>query len=66
MNLSNLYRWCDENGGGLVIASSIEEAKEKLVKKNDGSFAEDYKVWPWENDDYYDEDNIDVFDIYGL
>lgn len=64
------YRWCDYISGGIVLASSIDEAKEKLQKKYGVEFMGDrsgsLKIWPWENDDYYDEDNPDVFDIYGV
>ena len=27
-----IYRWCDEVGGGLVLAFSIKSAKKKLRK----------------------------------
>ena len=63
-NIENLYRWCDNYGGGLVIASSEEEAREKLIKKYDNSRGE-LIIWPWTNDDYFDKDNRDVIDIYG-
>ena len=62
--LESIYRWCDAYGGGLVVASSIEDARKKLEKKYDldrGPFI----IWPWKKDDYYDENNVDVFDIYG-
>ena len=32
-NLNNLYRWCDDYGGGIVIAESLLDAGEKLAKK---------------------------------
>ena len=65
-NLDNLYRWCDDYGGGLVIADSLIEAQEKLDKM----FGEDRDVnkviiWPWHLDDYFDKENPDVLDIYG-
>ena len=67
INLGQLYRWCDDFGGGLVIATSIEDAREKLEKKYQSMKNRngEFKIWPWENDDYYDEDNKDVLDIYG-
>lgn len=65
-DLNNLYRWCDDYGGGIVIADSRTEAQEKLEKM----FGEDRDtdkliIWPWHLDDYYDEENPDVLDIYG-
>lgn len=65
LNFENPYRWCDELGGGLVIASSVDDAKEKLVKKF-GADRKDFIVWLWTDDDYFDKENEDVFDIYGL
>lgn len=65
-DLTNLYRWCDPYGGGLVIASSKEEAKEKLIKKYTGADRDFDRliIWHWTNDDYFDEENPDVLDIY--
>ena len=60
-----MYRWCDDIGGGLVFAASVEEAHRKLAKKYDADARGKLKIWPWEDDDYYDEKNIDVLDIYG-
>lgn len=62
--LDNLYRWCDNYGGGIVIASSVEDACEKLQKKHKEERGP-YTIWRWKMDDYYDEDNVDVLDIYG-
>ena len=65
MILNYLYRWCDGNGGGLVIANSKEEAKEKLVKKYGAKRdADKFIIWSWTNDEYYDEENPHVLDIY--
>lgn len=63
-NLNNLYRWCDAYGGGLVIANSLEDAEDKLVKKY-GEERKDFIIWELTNDDYYDDEHPDVFDIYG-
>lgn len=62
----NVYRWCDDYGGGLVVAESIEDASEKLQKKYKamGERNGEFTIWLWENDDYYDEDNPFVYDIY--
>ena len=64
MNMNNVYRWCDSYGGGLVFADSEVSAVEKLVAKY-GETRDDFKVWLWTKDDYYDGDHTDVFDIYG-
>lgn len=68
MDSKNIYRWCDSSGGGIVIAASEEEARKKLTEKFKGwpPYPRDkFMIWPWENDDYYDEANPDVMDIYG-
>lgn len=65
-NLINLYRWCDDYGGGIVIADSLLDAKEKLAKMfGEDRDADKTIIWPWHLDDYYDEENPDVLDIYG-
>ena len=63
MNLSNLYRWCDPYGGGIVIAESELEAEKKLTAKY-GNERGEYIIWPLTMDDYFDEENPDVLDIY--
>ena len=63
-NINKLYRWCDDYGGGLVIASSKEKAVKKLTKKY-GDERKSFIVWQWKNDDYFDKENQDVLDIYG-
>ena len=64
-NLDNLYRWCDRYGGGIVIATSLTEAKEKVEKTlGEERDPNDLIIWPWTNDDYFDEGNPDVLDIY--
>ena len=64
-DLDSVYRWCDDIGGGIVIASSVEDATNKLREKYKEDRLENLKVWPWKNDDYFDIGNVDVFDIYG-
>lgn len=65
-NLINLYRWCDDYGGGIVIADSIEDASKKLENfLSEERSIDKVIVWPWHLDDYYDEENPDVLDIYG-
>ena len=65
-DLNNLYRWCDDYGGGLVIADSLIDAQAKLEKAL-GEDRDPNKViiWPWHLDDYFDKENPDVLDIYG-
>ena len=65
-NLINLYRWCDDYGGGIVIAESLIEAQSKLEKMfGEERDVEKTIIWPWHLDDYYDEENPDVVDVYG-
>lgn len=64
--MENLYRYSINAGGfgGIVIANSLDEATEKV--KNKYRNAEEIAVWKFLNDDYYDEDNRDVVECYGL
>ena len=66
MNVKNLYRYSINEGdfGGVVIANSLDEATEK-VKKKYGN-AEEIAVWEFLNDDYYDRENKDVVECYGI
>ena len=57
------YRWCDDFGGGLVLATSEEDARKKLVAKY-GMSCGDFTIWLWENDEFYDKNHPDVYDIY--
>lgn len=65
LNSDKLYRWCDDYGGGLILADSVEDAISKLDKKFKDEPRTKFLVWLWKNDDCYDEENPDVFDIYG-
>ena len=65
MVLHDLYRWCDGNGGGIVVAESEDKAREKLEKMyGENRNVKKMIIWSWINDDYYDKENPDVFDIY--
>lgn len=64
-NFINVWRWCDDYGGGLVIADSEDDAREKLAKKYDDRDIDKIIIWLWTNDDYFDKQNPDVLDIYG-
>lgn len=57
-----LYRYICSGSGGLVIADTVADATLKLEKKYGTDIAE---IWSWEQDDYYDDENQDVLDIYG-
>lgn len=50
--------------GGLVAADTKEEAARKLAEKYGLIEAASAKIWSWDRDDYYDEKNPDVFNIY--
>lgn len=63
---NNLYRWCDDYGGGIVIATSRAEAQEKLIAYlSEERDPNNLIIWPWHLDDYFDEENLDVLDVYG-
>jgi hypothetical protein len=63
---NNVYRWCDDYGGGIVLARNGYEAREKLIKKyGEERGKRGFVIWSWSRDDYFDESNPDVFDIYG-
>ena len=52
--------------GGLVFASSKENATEKILKKYGEKYKEFYlDILEWENDDYFDKNNLDVFELYS-
>lgn len=62
------YRWCQHDtkldGGGIVFAPSEEDALRFLVKKYGDKVTDDMKVWSWTSDDFYDDNNRMVLDIY--
>ena len=62
-----VFRWCDEIGGGLVIACSVKRAEKKLRKYYAGmGRLKELKIWLWKRDQYYDADHRSVLDIYGM
>lgn len=66
VDYNKLYRWCDDYGGGIVIADSLIEANEKVKAYLDEERDPDKLIiWPWHLDDYFDEENPDVLDVYG-
>ena len=68
MNWNNVYRWCDDFGGGLVMATSANEAEVKIrAYMSDVGQADErtkFTIWSLLNDDYYNEKHPDVLDIY--
>lgn len=63
--LAYYYRWCfiseDKTGGGIVKAFGMAEASRKLSEKYPGSA---FKIWPWTDDDYFDPEHNDIFNLY--
>lgn len=69
----NIYRWANirEGCGGIVVADSLDEAKEKVEKfvsehyqKTDTTQFE-VEVWDAVLDDYMDENHPSVLECYG-
>lgn len=59
------WRFSDCDGaGGLILAPSSGQARKKLSKKY-GTMADNAQIWPWEEDEYFDPDHPNVFDVYG-
>lgn len=66
LRVEKLWRYSINEGdfGGVVIAENLNEATEKVVKKyKDGKIID---VWMVKNDDFYDKENKDVIECYGL
>lgn len=66
IRLGNLWRYSINEGdfGGIVIAETLDKAAKKVTKKYGNKGAID--VWMVKNDDFYDKDNKDVIECYGL
>ena len=66
IRLEKLWRYSINEGdfGGIVIAETLDKAAEKVTKKygNKGTI----DVWMVKNDDFYDKENKDVIECYGL
>ena len=64
--MKNIYRYSINEGdfGGVVMANNLDEATERVAKKY-GSQKE-ILVWEFLNDDYYDGENKDVIECYGI
>lgn len=66
INVGNLWRYSINEGdfGGVVIAETLDKAAEKVTKKygNKGNI----DVWMVKNDDFYDKENKDVIECYGI
>lgn len=60
-----IWRYSVNDGeyGGIVFADTFEEAEEKVRRKyNDKEFC----IWRMINDDYFDTENSDVWECYGV
>ena len=64
--MENVWRYSVNMGefGGVVIADCLIDAYNK-VKKKYGNGSE-IEVWQFLDDGYYDEDNQDVVECYGI
>lgn len=64
--LDEVWRWFNNEygGGGIVIADSEYEAREKLAQKY-GLAGDKFIVWLWIKDMYFDKNTPDIFDIYS-
>jgi hypothetical protein len=64
--IDEVWRWFnnEDGGGGIVIAESEDEAREKLAQKY-GLAGDKFIVWLWVKDIYFDKNTPDIFDIYG-
>ena len=61
--LNNIWRYSINIGdfGGIVIADTKELAEQKVKKKYN---TDKICVWKMIDDEYFDENNIDVFECY--
>ena len=61
----SIWRYSINDGefGGIVLANTIREAEEKVRKKYSD---EEIKIWRMINDDYFDTENPDVWECYGI
>lgn len=70
LRVENLYRYTTGTFGGVVIADCLEEAYNKVKKKygdqNKYGNKNEIEVWEFKNDDYYDKNNKDVVECYGI
>lgn len=72
LRAENLWRYSINTGefGGVVIADCLEEAYNKVQKKygdkNKYGNKNEIEVWNFLNDDYYDKENKDVVECYGI
>ena len=72
LRVENLWRFSINTGelGGVVIADCLDEAYNKVKKKygdqNKYGNKNEIEVWEFKNDDYYDRDNKDVVECYGI
>ena len=64
--MEKLWRYSINTGefGGVVIADCLEEAYNKVKKKYGNK--NEIDVWRFLNDGYYDKDNEEVIECYGI
>lgn len=64
--MENLWRYSINMGelGGVVIADCLEDAYNKVKKKYGNG--NEIDVWSFLEDGYYDKDNEDVIECYGI
>lgn len=67
--LDKIWRYSINIGeyGGIVLADTAKEAREKIKKswKREKNITH-LGIWKMDEDDYFDEENPDVFECYGL
>ena len=63
-----IWRYSINEGeyGGIVFADTFEIAEEKVRKKYNEYKDEEICVWRILNDDYFDVENPDVWECYGI
>ena len=63
--LSDSQVRCQSSRCGLIFAESYKDAQNKLARMlGSARLIEEIIIWPWLDDDYFDKENPDVFDIY--
>ena len=67
--MKKIYRYCSDNlgVGGIVMAENSNESVYKIkTKYNDYTDFSDLIIWDFTTDEYYDENNTDVVECYGM
>ena len=63
--IKNIWRYSVDFGtyGGIVFAETIEIAREKVESKYPDK---EFIVWAMSDDEWFDRDNADVWECYGI